>query len=147
MFGCCWLCCLFFFSNNITVSCGSLENSEILRYTHAMKHCLQKPGISDAFSGTKYTKGARETLSCSFLLLPSFEHQRSRRQAENKEQLSVCPQRVACAHTRGVAANPAAGQSSSPAPVPVTTAACALPCLGDPSLEIQGLVFKSLHLD
>lgn len=106
MFGCCWLCCLCFFLNNITVSWGSLENSEILRYTQAMKHCFQKPGISNAFSGTKYTKGAREALSCSFLLLPSFEHRRSCRQAENKDHLSVCPQRVACAHTREPAQQP-----------------------------------------
>lgn len=70
-----------------------------------MKGCFQKPGISNAFSGTKCTKGAGETLSCSLLLLPSFE------QAENKAQFLWISPRVACAHPREGGSQPSTSVS------------------------------------
>lgn len=89
-----------------------------------MNSHFQKPGNSNTFFWHKVhrgckshrelqkPRGATETLSCSFLLLPSFEHQRSHGQAENKDQFSICPQRVACAHTREMAASPASATKS-----------------------------------
>lgn len=124
----------------------SLENSEILRCMlwNIVFKTLASAMLFLAQSTPRVLEKPSAAHSCSSHPLNISAHSR---QAENKDQLSVCPQRVACAPTRGVAANPAARQSSSPAPVPVTTAARALPCLGDLSLEIQGLVCNSHHLD
>ena len=107
--------CFGSFLKNITVSCGSLENSEIY---HMLRTVVFKNlasallFLAQSPQRVQKPQGATEALSCLFLLLPSFEHQHSHGQAENKDQFSVCPQRVACAYTREMAASPASATSS-----------------------------------
>lgn len=77
-----------------------------------MKSHFQKPGISNTFFGTKSTEGtiAAGALSCSFLLLrgllPPFQHQRSRGQAENKDWFSIWPPKGGLCPHRGDGSQP-----------------------------------------
>lgn len=131
LFGCCWLYCLF---KKIALQYHVVALT-IVKYWDT--HMLWKVVFKNLASAMLFLAQSTPRV----LEKPSAAHCCSchpLNRLRTKPSFSGCPQGWPVPIPGRVAA--------SPAPVPVTTAVCALPGLGDFPLEIQGLDYKSLHL-